>query len=88
MSIYWYAYNRVKNEYFMSPVDYSGYSCIKPNNPFAAMVIMKNMRGYNFDLVNDVSWDMPDGCRDITDDVYKEYTDLFPWAKDFYEQEK
>jgi len=87
MGIYWYAYDAEENECFCSPTDFSGNGCIKPNNPFPAMVMMKNMRGYTFELVNDGSWEMPDGCKDITQQVYNEYLDLIPWAKKFYEKE-
>lgn len=86
MGIYWYAYDNYHNKYFMSPTSYSGDSIIQPNNPFPQMIIMKNMRGYNFGLYNDVSWDIPDKSIDITNEVYKEYLDLFPWAEKYYEQ--
>jgi len=86
MGIYWYAYDRNSNEYFSSPTNYKGNGCISPDNPFPQMVVMKNMRGCYFDIVNDVSWDMPDGAIDITNKVYNEYLELFPEAKEFYEK--
>ena len=56
-----------------------------PNSPFPGMVIMKNCQGFNFEIYNDMSATYDDyigACEDITDQVYSDYLELFPWAKD------
>jgi hypothetical protein len=48
------------------------------------MVIMKNIQGYNFDIWDDCSNDIPpsDDFKDITDEVYKEYLKIY---KDYFD---
>lgn len=88
MSIYWYAYNEYEKKYFYSPTNYAGNGCIKPNNPFPQMIVMMKMRGHHYEVVNDVSWEHPNGCIDVTQEVYEDYLKLFPWAKEYYDKEQ
>lgn len=49
-----------------------------PNNPFPGMVIMKNCQGYCYEIFNDFKdFHDDDEYQDITENVYKEYKDIF-----------
>ena len=43
------------------------------------MVIMKNIQGFHFQILNDMSNDIPpsNDYEDVTDKVYAEYVDKF-----------
>jgi len=61
-----------------------------PRNPFSNIVIMKNLRGSNFVIENDtksVCYYDHDDLKDITEEVYKEFLETYPWAKEYYELE-
>jgi hypothetical protein len=77
MGIYYSAVDWQNKKQFQSPEGFSIKSpgIFHPNNPFPAMVMMKNYQGYNFELVNDMSHEYEISCsfEDITQDVYKEY---------------
>lgn len=53
-----------------------------PANPFSAMVVMKNCQGYNFEIVNDMGYDIPNGFINITREVYMEYKEVFSFLKE------
>jgi hypothetical protein len=81
MGIYWYAIDHGEKVYFDAPDSWAIKSpgCYHPKNPFPGMVVMRNVRGYHFEIENDMSGDYGDGAyKDITEEVYKEYQDEFP----------
>ena len=47
---------------------------VHPKNPFSCMVIMMNARGYSYEIVIEF---FESGYKDITEQVYKEYKELF-----------
>lgn len=55
-----------------------------PNNPFPNMVIMKNIQGYHFEIINDCGSEYETACEfeNITKKVYDELLNFFP----FYEE--
>lgn len=53
-----------------------------PTNPFSGMVVMKNCQGYNFEIVDDCRYEVPDDFKDVTESVYEEYLDKFPFLKE------
>lgn len=60
-----------------------------PKNPFPNMVMMMNIKGYDFELYDDCGSAFEEFCtfKDISDEVYQEYIETFPWAKEeVYEQ--
>ena len=81
MGIYYYAVDYCNKQYFSSPGKYSIKSpgIYHPNNPFPHMVIMKNIQGFHFQILNDMSNDIPpsNDYEDVTDKVYAEYVDKF-----------
>jgi len=83
MGIYYYAVDRATKQYFSSPDDWSIKSpgIYHPDNPFPGMVVMMNVRGYNFEIWNDYHYDIPpeDGYKDVTDEIYQEYRAV--WQK-------
>ena len=87
MGIYYYAVDMSHKMYFSSPDGWADKSpgIYHPENPFPHMVVMKNIQGYYFDILNDCSNDIPpsDDYLDVTEEVYKEYKTRF---KDFFEE--
>lgn len=81
MGVYYGAVDHSEKEYFESPPGYS----IKfpgichPTNPFGGMVVMMNALGHDFEIENDGAWGCyyAKGYKDITDEVYKKYLNLF-----------
>lgn len=59
---------------------------VHPHNPFSQMVTMKNCMGSHFEIVNDMNYE-EDGLEDITEQVYQRFLEIFPWAKEFYEND-
>ncbi len=90
MGIYWCAIDKYEKEKINPPKDFSIKTpgLFHPKSPFPGMVMMKNAYGFNFQLVNDSDWEGPyydDQYKDITEEVYAQYLEKFPEAKEFYE---
>ena len=87
MGIYYYAYEASSNTFFQSPKNVKGKNVMSPSNPFGQM-LMKNMRGGKYEVVDDWNWYRPDDCKDITEQVWSEYLLEFPQAIDLMTEEK
>lgn len=89
MGIYYSAVDYNEKKHFNAPGDFSiKFSGIcHPRSPFPGMVVMKNARGSNFEICNDMYCEDWFKFEDISEQVYAEYLELFPWAKEFYEKE-
>ena len=87
MAIYYYAVDKNRKQYFSAPRSYAYKSpgIYHPENPFPHMVIMKNIKGCCFDILDDCSNDIPPGkgYQDITEEVYLEYLESF---KEYFQQ--
>lgn len=79
MGIYYFAVDEKSEEYFYAPKGFAvkapGYFC--PTNPFPGMVMMMNYYNSNFKIVNDMVYELPDGFKEITEEVYKKYIEIF-----------
>lgn len=86
MGIYWCAMDHNRKLKFESPLHFGIKTpgIFHPTTPFPGMFVMKNSQYFDFELVNDCSEEIyyADGYKDITEEVYKEYLEYFPWAKD------
>ncbi len=93
MGIYYCAIDEKSKERINPPKGFSVKSpgIFHPTNPFPNMIVMMNLYGYSFKIINDGDWEGPfynSEYKDITDDVYKKYLDLFPWSQhEIYEKE-
>lgn len=85
MGIYYIAVDEGEKEYFYSPFSAKFPNICNPKNPFGPMIVMKNSRGSNFEIYSDVAYYVPDGYTDVEQQVYEQLLELFPWAKEFYE---
>lgn len=87
MGIYYYAVDPSHKEYFSAPDDWAIKSpgCFHPENPFPGMVVMMNTRGYNFEIWDDCSLNVPpeDDYTEVTHRVFKEYRETF---REHYEE--
>jgi len=91
MGIYYCAVDWNEKKRIEPPRDFSikAPGIFHPTNPFPNMVMMKNYQGYDFELLDDCGAAYETACEfeDITEQVYKEFLDTFPFAKDeIYEQ--
>lgn len=85
MGIYWCSVDDHLKQRIEPPRGFSIKSpgIFHPRSPFPGMVMMMNSRGNNFELINDGGWDERYyEYIDITEIVYQEYLQEFPWAKD------
>lgn len=77
MGIYYYAVDTNSKKYFTAPDNFAIKSpgIFHPENPFPGMMVMMNIRGYNFEIWNDCSSNVPpeDGYEQVTEKVYNEY---------------
>jgi len=82
MGTYYYAVDTGQKQYFSPPEHYNVEcpGCYHPLNPFPAMVVMKNVQGYCFEIWNDCGNDIPpeEGYKDITEEAFQELKDEFP----------
>lgn len=86
MGIYYYAVDTNAKKYFSAPDDWAikNPGIFHPKNPFPHMLVMMNIRGYQFEIWNDCGNDIPpeEGYADITHEVYREYLNVFKdWEK-------
>lgn len=84
MGIYYFAVDYTAKEQMWSPGKFSNKCIYWPNHPLPQMIIMKNCRGCNFEVVNDMCTFEEHEFKDVTDQVYQqlkdEFTD-FDWKK-------
>lgn len=87
MGIYYYAIDHSSKKYMYAPREFSIKSpgFFHPHNPFPGMVMMMNFYGSHFELDNDCSGEIPDGYKEVTQEVYERYLKTFEGAKEFYE---
>jgi len=90
MGIYYHAADEEEKKIISSP---DGFSIKEPGiyhplNPFPNMVMMMNLRGYHFELYNDMGAAYEAHCEkeyeDITEYVWSEFCKEFPEAEDHY----
>lgn len=86
MGIYWLAVDERENLVIYPPNKFSIKTpCLfHYKNPFSVMIIMKNTQGYNFEITNDMKFEITDEYKDVTDEVFEEYLSIFPDGKNFY----
>lgn len=81
MAIYYYAVDKSAKMYFSAPEGYAitAPGIYHPENLFPNMVVMMNVQGFNFDILNDCSNYIPETNEytDVTEDVYKQYVSEF-----------
>ncbi len=91
MGIYYAAVDNEAKKYFEAPKQFSNKfpGICHPMNPFGPMVVMMNALGGNYDIENDGHWDCyyDKGYANITEKVFSDYLEMFPFAKDHYEKE-
>lgn len=93
MGIYYFAVDYETKIQIWSP---PGFSVKKPgiyspNHPLPNMIIMKNIQGYKYEIINDMnSYDEHD-FGNVTEQVYQELKDEFPgydWENsEWYDEE-
>ena len=78
MGIYYSAVDRHEKKFFEAPDSYEIKSpgCFAPGNPFPNMVVMKNARGWNFEI--EMEFFDTEGFEEITEEVYKELLSIWP----------
>jgi len=88
MGIYYQAIDRNEKLKFDPPGGFGSkyYAILSPFSPFSGMVCMKNVNGYDFEIIGDYS-DLYNSneYKDITETVYEEYLKTFTWAEEFYD---
>lgn len=87
MGIYYFAVDYSQKKQMRAPRSYSDKSpgIFYPGHPLPCMVVMKNMQGWDFTIVNDVSTHEEHEFEDITEQVFKELKEYFPeydWDND------
>lgn len=84
MGIYYYAVDTNSKQYFTAPTPHAikAPGIYYPTNPFPAMLVMMNIKGYHFEVWNDCSYDVPydSDYEDVTEKVFKQYQDQ--WIED------
>lgn len=82
MGIYYLAVDWNKKQRMEPPGSFANKSpgVFHSSNPFPNMVIMKNIQGYNFEIINDCGAEYETACtfEDITEHVYNEFLNAFP----------
>lgn len=79
MGIYYFAVDYDSKEQMWAPKHFS-YKCIYgPTHPLPQMIAMKNSQGCNFKIVNDVSTFEEHSFKDVTEQVYEELKEKFPY---------
>lgn len=80
MGIYYFAVDYEEKLQMWPPAKYANKSpgVYYPTNPFSHMVMMKNIQGYDFKIINDVSSDSEYDFEDITERVFSELKNQFP----------
>lgn len=86
MATYYYAVDEQNKTHFSAPIDYSIKSpgIYHPENPFPAMVVMKNSQGYHYEIWDDCVAFYEEFCtwKDVTKEVYDELLMVWPeWGK-------
>lgn len=81
MGIYYFAvdYNRKLQMWSPKNFDVKSPGIFYPGNPFPCMVIMKNIQGFDFEIVNDVSTYDEHSFENVTEKVYNELKEKFPY---------
>jgi hypothetical protein len=77
LGIYYFAVDYDKKKQMWSPHNFSDKCIDSPGHPLPAMVTMKNLQGWNFQFVNDVSTFEEHSYEDITEEVFKEWLEKF-----------
>jgi hypothetical protein len=80
MGIYYFAVDYTERLQMEAP---SGYAIkfpgvFYPGHPLPCMIVMKNIQGYNFEIINDVTSYEEHSFTDITQEAFKELKDHFP----------
>jgi hypothetical protein len=80
MGIYWFAVDYNEKLQMWAPENYADKSpgIYYPSHPLPSMIVMKNIQGYNFEIINDMSSDQEHGFKDVTDEVFEELKKTFP----------
>ncbi len=78
MGIYYFAVDYESKEQIWAPGKWSDKCIYWPNHPLPSMIAMKNCRGSNFEIVNDLSTFEEHSFKDITEETYKEWKEEFP----------
>lgn len=78
MGIYYFAVDYNAQEQMWAPKGWSDKCIDYPTHPLPAMIAMKNMQGYDFTIVNDVSTESEHSFKDVTEEVYQEWKEKYP----------
>ena len=86
MGICYFAVDYHKKLQMRAPKAYANKSpgIFYPGNPFPCMIIMKNIQGYNFEIIDDVSSYDEHAFKDVTEEVFQDLKENFPeynWKK-------
>jgi hypothetical protein len=91
MGTYYAAVDEYEKTYFESPRDNAITSpgIFHPHNAFGCMLVMMNSKGHQFKIHNDAEAYYETYCsyKNITEEVYKEFLEEYPWAEKYYETE-
>lgn len=79
MGIYYFAVDYEAKEQMWAPGKFSDKSpgVFSPGHPLPGMIFMKNSRGSNFVVVNDMSTESEHSFKNVTDEVFEEYKKEF-----------
>lgn len=80
MGTYYFSVDYVNKLQMWSPSNYKDKQpgVYYPGHPLPCMIIMKNIQGFHFEIVNDISTYEEHEYKDITECVFKELQDEFP----------
>ena len=83
MGIYYFAVDYSNKLQMWSPKPYAIKApwVYEPGHPLPCMIMMKNMYGFNFEVVNDVSTTYEHEYVDISESCFEELKEKFPEHK-------
>ncbi len=87
MGIYYFAVDYQDKLQMWAPKKFANKSpgVFYPGNPLPNMIVMKNIQGYNFEIINDASSYSEHEFKDVTEEVFQELKNTFPdydWDKE------
>ncbi len=89
MGIYYFAVDYGAEEQMWAPKRFADKSpgIYHPKHPLPHMIIMKNIQGSHFEIVNDMSTEREHSFKNVTVEVFEEYKKQFPehkWEDDIH----
>ena len=78
MGIYYFAVDYNAKKQMWSPKNWSDKCIYFPTHPLPCMIVMKNLQGSDFQVIDDVSSYEEHEFLDVSEEVYEEFKNKFP----------